>query len=212
MIFNKKKMLTGILSGAVLLSVSFGSPMVQAAPADNDMGAPPAMSEADLDNMAEEIATQYGVDQEEVRTALGEEHFMDDIYYAAMLAKISGKPFSTVLSMKVDWIDVMRELGVTREMWDSVLKDMVAEDIAARSSLSKDVVSKLMEEHYIPRDIRTAGRLAEASGKDVYEILGMKKTDTTWIDVAKELKVDPKVIKPRTPDEEQEDLEAEAKG
>ena len=87
------------------------------------------------------------------------------------------------------------------------MKDMVVEDIALRSSLGKETVRKLMDEHYHPRDIRIAGRLADASKKDVHEVLGMKTINKRWIDVANELKVDPGIIRPRSPQEEEEDAE-----
>ena len=210
MISVKKKILAGVLVGTFLFSVSASIPTALAAP-ENDQAAAQknAMSAADMENMAKEIADQYGVNQAEVKKAISEGIFFDDIYYAAMLAKVSGKSFSTVISMKADWFDVMKKLGITREHWDAVLKDMMAEDIAARSNLTKDTVKKLMEERYNPRDIRIAGRLANASKKDVRAVLNMKKLNMRWRDVAGELKVDQKVLRPRNEAEAQEDAEAE---
>lgn len=208
----KEKMLAGVLAGAFIFSVSAGSP---AAFAEEQKPPPkaeqPRMSKAEIDALAKDIAQQYGVNQTEVRTALGEDRLMDDIYYAAMLAKISGKSFANVLSMKADWFDVMKKLNITPEQWKNVLRDMTAEDIASRSYLDKETVKKLMDEHYSPRDIRTAGRLAHAAKKDVRSVLNMKRINQHWFDVAKELKVDPKVVRPRTPAEEEEDKEAPAK-
>lgn len=200
-----KKFFAMLLTGALL----FAAPVaVSAAPEDE--GAP--INAVELNALAKEIADQYGVNQDEVRKSLGEGRFMDDIYSAAMLAKLSGKSFATVLSMKQDWFDVMVKLGVTREHWESSLKDMTAADIAQRSNLKKEVVLKLINGHYNPRDIRIAGRLASASKKDVQTVLNMKTINKRWIDVADELKVDRKLIMPRSPMEEEEDKDSNAQG
>lgn len=204
----RKKIMASLLAGTFLLSVSAEIPLAEAADSGN---APQAeaqkLSKADLDAIAKDIAEQYGVDQAEVREALAKGKLFDDIYYAAMLAKVSGKSFKTVFAMKQDWFDVMQKLNITADRWRDVMKDMVVEDIALRSSLGKETVRKLMDEHYHPRDIRIAGRLADASKKDVHEVLGMKTINKRWIDVANELKVDPGIIRPRSPQEEEEDAE-----
>ena len=169
---------------------------------------PGQRQQIDVNALAKEIATQYDVNEKEVLAALKEERPMDDIYYAAMLAKVSGKSFRQVFAMKSDWFDVMKALGITREKYEATLQEMMAEDIAARSDLDVKTVNELMNKHYSPRDIRIAGRIAKASGKNVQEILDSKKLNQRWLDVAKELGLGPEVVRPRTPADEQEDAEA----
>lgn len=199
-----KKVLAGVLAGTFL----FGG---VAAPAFAAPPPPPQqqMSAADMQALAKDVATQYDVNESEVLAALKEDRPMDDIYYAAMLAKVSGKSFRQVFAMKADWFDVMRALGVTKEKYEATMKDMVADDVAKRSELDVNTVKKLMDQKYFPRDIRIAARLAKASGKDVQSVLNMKKINQRWFDIAKELGVDPGLVRPRNPREESEDEDAE---
>lgn len=197
-----KKILAGLMAGTFFFG-GITAPVSAAPPPP-----PKQMSEADRASLAKEIAAQYAVNEQEVLTALKEDRFMDDIYYAAMLAKVSGKSFRQVLAMKSDWFDVMKALGITEEKYNETMKEMVAEDIAKRSELDVNTVKKLMDKHYFPRDIRIAGRLAKASGKDVQTVLDMKKINQRWTDVAKQLGADPGLVRPRNAAEEAEDEES----
>ena len=200
--FNKK-ILAGVLAGTLLFA---GCPVIYAAP----KGEPPQHQEkVDLNQLAKDFAEQYGINEKDVLAALKEGRAFDDISYAAIFAKVSGKSFNQVLSMKADWFDVMRKLGITREKYEETVRDLLIEDIATRSELDNATVKKLMEAHYFPRDIRIAGRLAKASGKDVQTILDMKKINMRWLDVAKELNVDQKLVRPRNAAEEQEDAQTD---
>ncbi len=201
-----KKILAGLMAGTFFFG-GITAPVSAAPPPP-----PQQMSEADRASLAKEIAAQYDVNEQEVLTALKEDRFMDDIYYAAMLAKVSGKSFRQVFAMKSDWFDVMKALGITEEKYNETMREMVAEDIAERSELDINTVKKLMEQHYFPRDIRIAGRLAKASGKNVQEVLDMKKINRRWKDVAKELGVDPGLVRPRNAAEEEEDAEQNQNG
>ena len=196
----RKKIFAGLLAGTFVFSAV---PFVQAAP-------PPPENQQekiDVNALAKEIAEQYDVNEKEVLNALNENKPLDDIYYAAIFSKVSGKSFRQVFAMKSDWFDVMQALGITREKYDATVKELMAKDIAARSELDIATVTKLMNDHYLPRDIRIAGRLAKASGKDVQSVLDMKKINRRWFDVAKELNVDPKLVRPRNAAEEQEDAD-----
>ena len=194
-----KKIVTGLLSAAILINGSIG---VYAA---ENNEAPP--QKANLSEMAKEISKQYDVNENEVLSALKEERSLDDIYYAAIFAKVSGKSFRQVFAMKSDWFDVMKALGITREKYEDAVLELMVKDIAERSDVSEAEVKKLLENNYHPRDIRIAGRLAKASGKKVQSVLDMKKINQRWIDVAEELKVDKSLVRPRTPVEEEEDAE-----
>ncbi|MBR1858412.1 MAG: hypothetical protein IJ797_02820 [Selenomonadaceae bacterium] len=162
-----------------------------------------------IDKIAKEIAEIYGVKESEVRDALNAKKPLDDIYYAAMLAKVSGKSFKKVLSMKADWWDVQDALGITEEQIHTVMEDMMISDISVRSNVPEETVRKLLKEHYHPRDIRIAGRLANAAHKDIQSVLDMKKINQRWRDVANELGVSESLVRPRGPIEEQEEASEE---
>ena len=205
----KKKLLAAVIAGSIAFIGVNDIQTVQAAKnATNQTEAtaneqqPPRIN---IDKLAKEIAEIYDVNESEVRTALSENRSLDDIYYAAIFAKVSGKSFRQVFAMKSDWFDVMQALGITEEKYDEVVRDLMIEDIANRSNVDKKTVRKLLDNHYHPRDIRIAGRLAKAANKNVQAVLDMKKINQRWIDVADELGVDRKLVRPRTPIEEEED-------
>lgn len=197
--FIRKKIVMGLLSAAILIN---GSISVYAA--EDNEASPPKVN---LSEMAKEISKQYDVNENEVLSALKEERSLDDIYYAAIFAKVSGKSFRQVFAMKSDWFDVMKVLGITREKYEDAVLELMVKDIAERSNVSEAEVKKLLDNNYHPRDIRIAGRLAKASGKKIQTVLDMKKINQRWIDVADELKVDKSLVRPRTPVEEEEDAE-----
>ncbi len=202
----KKRILAGLTAGTLLFTGFAGSVYAAERP---DAPPPGKAQKIDSDTLAKEIAQQYDVNEKEVLAALKENKPLDDVYYAAIFAKASGKSFRQVFAMKSDWFDVMKALGITREKYDATVRELMAKDIAARSELDIKTVEKLMDKHYRPRDIRIAGRLAKASGKDVQSILDMKKINQRWFDVAKELGVNPEVTRPRSPADEAEDAEQE---
>ena len=210
----KKKVISGILAGMLLIPGFAGMHNAEAVPADEQMERsvrpplPPKLSEREKNEIAKEVVSQYDVDEGEVRSALEERRPLDDIYYAGMLAKASGRSFREVISMKADWWEVERRLGVTEEQIATVISDMVARDVAMRSELDEAVVKRLLDAHYRPRDIRIAGRIAKAAKKDVQSVLDMKKINQRWRDVARELGVSLDVLRPRNSTDEQEDAEA----
>ena len=195
----KKKVLIGLLSSAIFINGSFS-----AYAANNEENVPPKVN---LNEMAKEISSQYDVNEKEVLAALNEQRSLDDIYYAAIFAKVSGKSFRQVFAMKSDWFDVMQALGISKEKYEATVLELMAKDISERSNVSEAEVKKLLNNHYHPRDIRIAGRLAKAAGKNVQSVLDMKKLNQRWIDIADELKVDRNLVRPRTPTEEEEDSE-----
>lgn len=173
-----KKIFAGLIAGALIFA-GIGEVSARSAPVqtENEM-------------WAREVSVRYGVSEKEILNALeaGKRH--EDIDTAAMLSKISGKSLTNVLNMKADWHDVMKRLGITREKYRAALKEVAIQDLARRSELSESTVKNLLENHYFPRDIEIAGRLAKASGKDVQEILDSKKINQRWVDVAEQLNVD----------------------
>ncbi|MBQ7515846.1 MAG: hypothetical protein IJS96_06145 [Schwartzia sp.] len=156
----------------------------------------------DMDGMAKRIAAEFGVDENEVRTALDARRDFRDIGQAAMLAKISGKSFQDVLAMKTSWFDVAKSLGITREQMRDAVREHTANHIAQRCDAEPAKILALLKDGYQPFDIGFAARLAKASGKDVKDVLAMKKINNRWMDVARELKVDKDALPPgEAPDE-----------
>lgn len=197
----KKKILAGILSGALILGGGFAVNSVQAneppAPEmqeNEDKPERPQMTEEQLNDYAKKLADHYGLNQSEIADALKNHVHFDDIRSAATLAKLSGKSFSKVLAMKVDWRQVAEKLGVTREQVEEFERNEHLEGLAERSKLDKKTVESLLKENYDPRDISIAGIIANASGKNVKSVLAKRKLNNSWDDVAKEFGVDLKKL------------------
>lgn len=206
---RNKKMLMGIVTGLVLTMGGIG---YAAQDASQDMerrqpphhmghhrmeGQPPM--QFDPSEMAKHMAKQLGLEESEVLAAINEKKDFHDIGHAAMLAKVSGKSFSEVLSMKQDgqhWKDVEQSLGVTHEQIRDYMGNMMAERMAESAKTDKATVEQLMKDGYLPPDIMFAGKLANASGKDIQSVLNQKKINNRWEDVAKELGVDESVLRP----------------
>ena len=202
----KKKILAGILSGAMIFGVgtSFNSVYAEPAPEqeqefDGNGNRPqrPQMTEEQLNKYAKDLAEYYGLNQDEIATALKNHVHFEDIRNAATLAKISNKSFSEVLAMKVDWRQVAEKLGVTREQLENFRKDEMLAGIVEHSKLDKKTVESLLKENYNPHDITIAGIIANASGKNVKAVFAKRTINNTWEDVAKSFGVDlSKLMKP----------------
>ena len=211
----KKKILAGILSGALIFGVgtSFNSAYAEP-PADEQQqeedfkgGRPhrPQMTEEQINQYAKDLAEYYGLNQEEIATALKNHTHFEDIRQAATLAKLSNKSYSEVLAMKVDWRQVAEKLGVTREQYEAFIKDEMLSGLAERSKLDKKTVESLLKENYNPHDITIAGLIANASGKNVKAVFAKRTINNTWEDVAKSFGVDLKKIMPQRPDHQNKD-------
>ena len=204
----KKKMIAGIVAGAVLLGTGYGA-LAQAAETNSskdipsqDMmkqghkGQPPQMN---ADEAAKNIHETFGVDESEVKEAINARKDFRDIGQAAMLAKISGKSFKDVLAMKTDsnnWQDIGKSLGVTREQVHEQMNAMTAEHIAQKGNIDQATALALLKNGYHSQDINAAAILAKQSGKDIQSVLDLKKINNSWTDVAEQLGVDKSVLRP----------------
>ena len=211
----RKKMLAGIVAGALMVGMGFGVLEGQAQAADKNVqngqpcpppmmkghrGGQPPMMHMSSDDMAKEINKTFGVSEKEVKAALDEHKDFRDIGQAAMLSKISGKSFKDVLAMKTDdkhWPEIGKELGVTNEQIRAQMNEMTAVRMAEKGDVDKDTALKLMNEGYRPHDIGMAAKLAKLSGKDIQTVLGMKKINNRWGDVAQQLGVDRDKLRPQ---------------
>lgn len=193
----KKKILTGLLSGALILT---GSQALAAPPdfSDDDKDWQ-AEAEAHRGGWAKFISERYGVDTAQVEAALNDGTHIEDIRHAAILAKLSGRNFSDVLAMKVDWPQIAEKLGVTREQMRKFFKQEREESFAKHAGIDVKTFQSLVKDGYNPHDIDVAARIAKAAGKDVKSVLGKRKINNTWEDVAKSYGVDMKKIMPPPP-------------
>ena len=202
-LLNKKFIIATLIASTISISSIVDNNFVQAENLNNNQKQteqndqrrhhqPPKF---DVNKIAKEVAEDYGVRESEVLKALNDKRHLDDIYHAALLAKISGKSFQKVISMKTDWFDVEKSLGINEDQIHNAREEMLIRDISINASISEDRVKKLLDDHYHPRDISIAGRLAKASNKDIQAVLDMKKINQRWFDVAKVLGVSEELVK-----------------
>lgn len=212
----RKKMLAGIVAGALMVGMGFGVLEGQAQAADKNVqngqpcppppmmrgprGGQPPMRQMSADDVAKQINKTFGVSEKEVKAAIDEQKDFRDIGQAAMLSKISGKSFKDVLAMKTDdkhWPEIGQELGVTPEQIHAQMNEMTAVRMAEKGDVDKDTALKLMNNGYRPHDIGMAAKLAKLSGKDIQSVLDMKKINNRWGDVAQQLGIDRDKLRPQ---------------
>ena len=192
----KKKILAGLLGGALLLTGS------QALANPSEMPEQNWQEEeiTHVDNWTKYFSEKYGVDSAQVEAALNEGVHIKDIRHAAILAKLSGKSFSDVLSMKVDWFQVADKLGVTREQVQEFFQQERDEHFAAEAKTDVKTFKALLKDGYDPHDIMIGGRIANAANKNIKSVLEKRRINNTWDDVAKSFGVDmKKIIPPKHP-------------
>ena len=188
----KKKLLVGLLSGAMIFSGSQTFANENKMPEDDWQ----AHEQADIFFWTKAVAERYGVDESQVKAAIDNGVHFEDIQHAAVLAKLSGKSFSEVLSMRVDWVQVAQKLGVTREQVENFYKQEREKHFAKRANIDVKTLQALLKDGYDPRDIEIAGKIAKASDKNIKSVLDKRKINNTWEDVAKTFGVDFKKIMP----------------
>ena len=192
-----KKILVGLLSGAFILA---GSHALAAPPETPGHGKDwQQEATANIDGWSKYFSEQYGVDSAQIKKAFEDGVHIEDIHSAAVLSKLSGKSFSDVLAMKVDWPQVAEKLGVTREQLAEFAKQEREEMLAKRSGIDVATLKSLLKEGYNPRDIDIAGKIAKAANKDIKTVLAKRTINNSWNDVAKSFGVDMKTIMPPPP-------------
>ena len=195
-----KKVVAGMIAGTMLL---VGSLTVSAAQSEENvpqhqfeqknMHRPMHHMKMDKEKAAQRIAEIFQVNKDEVLAAMNERKNFNGIGQAAMFAKISGKSFHDVMEMKTTsnhWKDVQQELGITQEQITAERYGFVAGHLAKQGNIDKDTACDLLKKGYQSKDIRFAAMLAKQAGKDIQDVLDMKKINNHWKDVAKELGID----------------------
>ena len=189
-----KKILAGILGGTLIFT---GAQALAAEPDASDIDR--AWQEEAAQNIggwAKYFSDKYGIDAAQIEQAMHNGVHIEDIKHAAVLSKLSGKNFSDVLAMKVDWSQIADKLGVTHEQIKNFYEQERDEAFAKRAGIDIGTFKSLLKDGYDPRDIDIAGKIAKASGKDIKTVLGKRKINNTWGDVAKSFGVDMKQIMP----------------
>lgn len=194
MIDFRKKIIAGLLGGMMILTGG----QALANPPEHDK-APQAQEVADIDAWVKHVSERYGVDAAQVKQALDDGVFYEEINHAAVLAKLSGKSLSEVLAMRVDWKQVAEKLGVTREQLEEFYQQEREEHFAKQAGIDVKTLRSLIKDGYDMRDIGIAGQIAKASGKNIKSVLDKRKINNTWEDVAKSFGVDMKTIMPPPP-------------
>ncbi len=196
-----KKFLVGLLGGAMLFA---GTQAFAAQPemADRDNSWQEEAA-TKIGGWAKYFSDKYGIDSAQIEKALNDGVHIDDVRNAAILAKLSGKNFSDVLAMKVDWPQVAEKLGVTHEQIKNFYEQERDEAFAKRAGIDVQTFKSLIKDGYRPRDIDIAGRIAKASGKNIKTVLDKRKINNTWDDVAKSFGVDMEKIMPPPPEHPQ---------
>ena len=194
----RKKFLAGLLGGALLMTggQAFATPP-EMPDDDNNWQAEEA---AHIGGWAKYFSEKYGVDSAQVEQALNDGVHIEDVRHAAILSKLSGKSFSDVLAMKVDWWQVADKLGVSHEQIKEFFKQEREESFAKHAGIDVKTLRGLIKDGYDIRDIGIAGKIAQAAGKDIKSVLGKRKINNTWEDVAKSFGVDLKKIMPPPPE------------
>ena len=200
-----KRIAVGLLSGVVLLAGSTAAYTVQAASQEGQQVSavhnqkPPKPPKMDADKAAQHLADTFGVSKDEVLSYVKSNgRDFRDAFHGAELAKLNGKSFNDVMALKTSdnkWSDVASSLGVTKEQMQTFKQQMMAQRLAKDGDVSESLAGQLLQQGYQPQDIHAAGVLAKASGKDVQSVLGMKKINNSWKDVAGSLKVDTSALK-----------------
>ena len=194
----KKKILAGLLGGAFLLTGATTWANPPEPPADHEKVRREEAA-ANIDGWAKYISEKYGIDAAQIEKALKNGTHIEDVRMAAVLAKLSGKNFSDVLAMKIDWPQVADKLGVTREQLKTFHEQERDEHFAKRAGIDVKTFKGLLKDGYDPRDIDIAGRIAKAANKDIKTVLGKRTINNSWDDVAKSFGVDMKKILPPPP-------------
>lgn len=190
-----KKSIVGLTAGVIILAGAASPFTVQAAAANDCAGQLPAMHQHhfDPDKIAQRIADTYGVNKEDVLKYHNEGVNFKDVFKASFLAKASGKSLKEVMKVKTfdnTWKDVAQSLSVTKEQIKATHNDIVATKLEAKLHISKQISLDLLQQGYRARDISVANELSKNTGKPIIDVLGMKKINNTWQDVASVLGVD----------------------
>jgi len=192
--FWSKKLVIGLVSGAVIMTGTI-IPFAAQAAESNGVGGPGYgmhQRNCDSDKLARNLADTFGVTKEAVLKYQQQGVRMKDLKRASFLAKASGKSLEEVMAAKTftnTWKDVAQVLGVTKENMKTTRQDITSGQLEKTLNISKKTSLELMQQGYHSRDIAVANELANNTGKSLSDILSMRRINNTWKDVAQNLGV-----------------------
>lgn len=192
-----RKALTAALAGAFIATGVFAaqlSPIAYGAQRDSasyhrNIG-PRSEQTWSAEEEAQRIADEFGVDRQAVLDYNAQGWRLRDLHRAAFIAYAGQKPLADVLNAKTasnSWYDVEKDLGVTPEQCENARDMLFGRAMAANLQVDEKEIQTLLKDGYHPRDIALAYTLGEHSGKSAKSILGMKKINNSWSDVAQAL-------------------------
>ena len=187
-----KKAIASLVAGVLILGGAVTPFMAQAAE-QQIPDRPAGHHQIDPDKFAQHIADTYGTNKADILKYQQEGVNFRDLSKASFLAKASDKSLTEVLETKTlanSWKDVAKSLGVTREKVRAVRNEMAATQLEAKLSIPKQDSLDLMSQGYRSHDIAIANELAKNTSKPMIDLLGMRKINNTWQDVAQTLGVD----------------------
>lgn len=193
-----KKALVAALAGAFLATGIFAAqlaPVAYGAEAERDsaqyrLAGPRFERTWSADEEAQRIADEFGLDRQQLLDYNTQGWHFRDLHRAAFIAYAGQKPLSDVLNAKTAsnrWYDVERALGVTPEQCDDARDRLFSRYLASGLQANEKDIQSFLKDGYHPRDIAIAYTLAEKAGKSAKSVLGMKKINNYWSDVAEAL-------------------------
>ncbi|CUH96452.1 hypothetical protein P22_2542 [Propionispora sp. 2/2-37] len=193
-----RKSIAAFVIGTFMLAGAAASPLlVQAAEAAKDRPVR-QQQKMDPDQVAQHIADKFNISKDTVLKYQQAGYDTRDIVTAAFFGQLSGKPFEEVIKLKTNsntWKDVQQTLGITTEQIKTAHINMFAGQINAKTGLDTATATTLLNQGYHPRDIAVAAQLAKNTGKNIQDVLDLKKINNTWKDVADSLGVSQDTLK-----------------
>ena len=198
---SKKKM--GILAIGTVMTLGAAFPLLaNAATPDEGCGAPPEMHQGFHRHhgygMFPGMEKELNITKADIDSYAAKGYNREDVVHAAFIAKASGQSLDKVLSYKTEdttWKYVMKQVNVTPEQLKQTHQDMFADAISQKTGADKSDVLNLFQQGYHGRDIMMAAELAKDSSKSINDVIGMKKINNTWKDVASSLGVSESTIR-----------------
>ena len=217
--FQHKKFAPAIL--AAIIAVSFGASTAMAHPLGHEHytpNDPPCVAgdqcfyedrgtsfhdryeDSDFQNKfaAKYLAESFSLDREVVHSYLDDGWRFRSLQHAALIAKVSGTPFETVLETKDSgrsWREVAAIYNVTPSQIKEARFDIRAAHMAERLDMNKHTLKTLLKDGYHPRDIAAANAIAKKSNKPLLTVLSLRGINNTWEDVAEEVGLSPRETK-----------------
>ena len=144
---------------------------------------------------AKYLAESFSLDREVIHSYLDDGWRFRSLQHAALIAKVSGTPFETVLETKdsgKSWREVASIYNVTPSQIKEARFDIRATHMAERLDVNKHTLKALLKDGYHPRDIAAANAIAKKSNKPLLTVLSLRGINNTWEDVAEEVGLSPR--------------------